>query len=52
VNKDGGPVAIPPLWWLAATVLGTVAAVAAISTVPAWPGTRRPAAEVLESELA
>jgi putative ABC transport system permease protein len=52
VNKDGGPVAVPPLWWLAATVLGTVAAVAAISTVPAWLGTRRPAAEVLESELA
>jgi putative ABC transport system permease protein len=52
VNKDGGPVAVPPLWWLAATVLGTVAAVAAISTIPAWLGTRRPAAEVLESELA
>ena len=52
VKKDGGPVAVPPLWWLAATVPGTVAAVAAISTVPAWLGTRRPAAEVLESELA
>jgi ABC-type lipoprotein release transport system permease subunit len=52
VNKDGGPVAVPPLWWLAATVLGTVAAVAAITVVPAWLSTRRPAGEVLQSELA
>jgi putative ABC transport system permease protein len=52
VNKDGNPVTLPPLWWLAATVLGTAAAVAAITVVPAWLGTRRPAAQVLRSELA
>jgi ABC-type antimicrobial peptide transport system permease subunit len=52
VNKDGGPVTIPPLWWLLATVLGTAAAVAAITAVPAWLGTRRPAGEALQSELA
>lgn len=52
VNKDGEPVTIPPLWWLAATVLGTAAAVAAITAVPAWLGTRRPAGEVLQSGLA
>jgi ABC-type lipoprotein release transport system permease subunit len=52
VNKDGGPVTIPPLWWLLATVLGTAAAVAVITAVPAWLGTRRPAGEVLRSELA
>ena len=52
VNKDGGPVTLPPLWWLAATVLGTAAAVAAITAVPAWLGTRRPPGEVLQSELA
>ena len=52
VNKDGGPVTLPPLWWLVATVLGTAAAVAAITVVPAWLGTRRPASEVLQSELA
>jgi len=52
VNKDGSPVTLPPLWWLVATVAGTAAAVAAITVVPAWLGTRRPAGEVLQSELA
>ena len=52
VNKDGDPVTLPPLWWLVATVLGTAAAVAAITVVPAWLGTRRPVGEVLQSELA
>jgi ABC-type antimicrobial peptide transport system permease subunit len=52
VNKDGGPVTLPPVWWLAATVVGTAAAVAAITLVPAWLGTRHRAAEVLQSELA
>jgi hypothetical protein len=52
VNQDGGQVTIPPLWWLLATVLGTAAAVAAITAVPAWLGTRRPAGEALRSELA
>jgi ABC-type antimicrobial peptide transport system permease subunit len=52
VNKDGGPVTMPPLWWLGATVLATAAAVAALTAVPAWLGTRRPAGEVLRSELA
>jgi putative ABC transport system permease protein len=52
VNRDGKHMTMPPLWWLAATVLGTVAAVAAITVVPAWLGTRRPAGEVLQSELA
>ena len=35
-----------------AMVLGTVAAVAAITVVPAWLGTRGPAGKVLQSELA
>jgi hypothetical protein len=52
VNSDGGPVTWPPAWWLVATVLGIVAGVAAITVVPAWLGTRRPAGEVLQSELA
>ena len=52
VNKDGNPVTLPPLWWLVATVLGTAAAVAAITVVPAWLGSRRPASEILQSELA
>ena len=52
VNKDGNPVTLLPLWWLVATVLGTAVAVAAITVVPAWLGTRRPPGEVLQSELA
>ena len=52
VNRDGKTVTLPPLWWLVATVLGTVVAVAAIAAVPAWLGTRRPPGQVLQSELA
>ena len=52
VNKDGGPLTLPPAWWLAATVLGTAAGVAVLTIVPAWLGTHRPAGEVLQSELA
>ena len=51
-SAGGGPVTMPPLWWLVATVLGIAAAVAAITAVPAWLGTRRPPGEVLQSELA
>ena len=52
VSRDGKTVTLPPLWWLVATVLGTAAAVAAITVVPAWLGTGRPPGEVLQSELA
>jgi ABC-type antimicrobial peptide transport system permease subunit len=50
--KSGGQVTMPPAWWLAATVLGTVAVVLAITAVPAWLGSRRPAAEILTAEVA
>jgi ABC-type lipoprotein release transport system permease subunit len=52
VNKDDKHITLPPLWWLVATVLATVAAVAAITIVPAWLGTLRPPGEVLQSETA
>jgi len=52
VSKDGAPVTLPPLWWLVATVLGIAVAVAVITVVPAWLGTRRPVGDVLQSELA
>jgi ABC-type antimicrobial peptide transport system permease subunit len=52
VNRDGKHMTLPPLWWLVATVLGTVVAVAAITIVPAWLGTLRPPGEVLQSETA
>jgi energy-coupling factor transporter ATP-binding protein EcfA2 len=41
----------PPLW-LAAAVLGTVLVVAALTTVPARIGLRRPVAEMLQAEAA
>jgi putative ABC transport system permease protein len=44
--------AIPPAWWLAAAVLGTLVAVAGLTTIPARIGARRPAAAILQSELA
>ena len=50
--RSGNGINYPPAWWLAATVLGTVAAVIAITAVPAWFGAHRPAAEILQSELA
>jgi hypothetical protein len=42
----------PPPLFLVATVAGTVAAVVAVTFVPAWLGTHRPAGEVLQSEVA
>ena len=38
---------IPPAWWLAAAVLGTVAAVLALAAIPASIGGRQPIAPVL-----
>jgi hypothetical protein len=43
---------VPPAWWLAAAVLGTVVAVAGLTMIPARVGARRPAAAILASELA
>ena len=44
--------AVPPAWWLAAAVLGILLAVAALASIPALAGTRRPAAEILQAETA
>ena len=41
---------LPPVLWLAAAVLGTVFVVAALTSVPAWIGLRRPVAEMLQAE--
>ncbi|HEY6480703.1 MAG TPA: ABC transporter permease [Streptosporangiaceae bacterium] len=43
---------LPPATWLAAAVLGTLAAIAALTIVPARIGTRPPVARVLQSETA
>jgi len=37
------------VWWLAATVLGTVAVVALLTVIPARAGARRPVAEILQT---
>src|SRR5215470_3796034 len=50
--NTGGAVTIPPLSWLAATVLATLLAVAGLTTIPARIGARRPAGEILQSEAA
>jgi hypothetical protein len=42
----------PPPLWLAATLLGTLAVMAALTVVPARFGTRQPVAEVLQAEAA
>ena len=49
-RQDG--VTGPPLWQLLAVVPGTVLVIAALTTIPARLGARRPAAEILQSELA
>lgn len=43
---------LPPVLWLVAAVLGTVLVVAALTTVPARIGLRRPVAEMLQAEAA
>jgi putative ABC transport system permease protein len=50
--NHGGMMTIPPAWQLAAAVLTTLVAVAALASIPAQAGTHRPAAEVLQAETA
>jgi putative ABC transport system permease protein len=50
--NGGGGVWVPPMSWLAVVVVGTLAAVAALTAVPARLGARQPAARILQSEVA
>ena len=43
---------LPPATWLAAAILGTLAAIATLTTIPARIGARQPVAQVLQSETA
>jgi putative ABC transport system permease protein len=52
VASGGGLVAIPPAWWLAVAVLGILAGLAVLTSIPARIGARQPVAEVLQAELA
>lgn len=47
-----GQVFVPPAFWLAGAVLGTLTAVAVLTAIPAILGTRQPAALILQSEVA
>jgi ABC-type lipoprotein release transport system permease subunit len=49
---DHGMMTIPPVWWLAAAVILTLAVVAVLASIPALLGTRRSSAEVLQAETA
>jgi len=51
VDKNG-MTTTPPASFLLATVVAAVASVAAVTWLPAWLGTRRPAGEMLPSETA
>ncbi len=50
--NHAGIVTIPPAPWLTAAVLGTLTAVAALASIPARIGARRPAGEILQAETA
>ena len=50
--SGGGLMAIPPAWWLGLAVLGILAAVTVLTSIPARIGARQPVAEVLQAEHA
>jgi putative ABC transport system permease protein len=52
LGGGGDGVTGPPLWQLLAVVPATVLAVAALTTIPARLGARRPTAQILQAELA
>jgi putative ABC transport system permease protein len=48
--SHGSAVTVPPEWWLAAALVGTMVAMAALSVVPARIGARYPVVEILQAE--
>jgi hypothetical protein len=52
VANSAGAVSVPPPLWLAAVVLGALAAVGALTAIPASFGARQPVAPILQSEAA
>jgi ABC-type lipoprotein release transport system permease subunit len=52
VAAQGTGVVVPPVSWLAATVLGTVVAMGVLAAIPALVGARRPVSPVLQAESA
>jgi putative ABC transport system permease protein len=52
VVRQGGPMTYPPLWWLAAVLIITPLAVAALTVLPSRVAARAPVAPVLQAEAA
>ena len=52
LEAQGGSVSQPPAWWLIIAVLGTVIAVAGLTSIPARIGARLPVAEILQTDNA
>lgn len=50
--KGGGATVLPPIWWFVAMVVGTVIAIAGLTTIPSRLGARRPVVEILQGETA
>jgi putative ABC transport system permease protein len=50
--NGAGILTVPPAWWLLVTILGTLAVVAGLTTIPARIGARRPVAGILQAEHA
>ena len=50
--NHAGIVTVPPAWWLAAAVLAALLAIAALTSIPARIGARRPAGPILQAETA
>ena len=50
--NHGGATVIPPIWWFIAVVVGTVIAIAGLTTIPSRLGARRPVVEILQAETA
>jgi putative ABC transport system permease protein len=52
VAAQGIGIVVPPAWWLAAAVLGTVGSVGLLAAIPAQMGAWQPVTEVLQAETA
>jgi putative ABC transport system permease protein len=50
--SHGASVTVPPAWWLVLMVAGTLAALVALTAIPARASSRQPVAEILQAESA
>jgi len=50
--NSGGALTVPPAWWLALVVIGTLLLVGGLTAIPARLGAHRPISGILQAELA